>query len=215
MRFTTPLVIDGLTWSVAVEEPVNIIEVPDVPGEARTPLPDFVTRLRWEPGSEVDLQLAFVVRKLGFQPEGLRVFTGTGYGLNFSGHLRLTDDDNFLFQFVGGEGIGSYWGIPDVAPSGPMRGTVLPVVAFMVGLGHNWTADLASNITYSRSRIDNTAFQRGDDLHATEYFAANLIWTVTEQLSVGGEYLYGTRVDVDGSAGAANRLEFVATWLLP
>ncbi len=215
VRLTEPLPVDGLEWSVAVEDPRSIIELPFVSGEARNPLPDFVTRVRWEPCEEVGLQLALVLRELGFQPTGQEAISGMTHGLNFSGHVQVTDVDNFTFQVIGGDGIGSFWGIPDVAPVSATDADLLPVRAFMVALGHNWTDDLASNVIYSRSTIDNTPFQQPGELHSTEYLAVNLIWTATERLNVGVEYLYGTRVDVDRNAGSANRLEFVVTWLLP
>ena len=216
IRYTIPLFVDGLTASIAAEDPVSLIIPPEgVTGEASTPLPDFVTRVRYEREEKYGVQLALVVRKLGFQPTGRGLISKVGWGLNLSGHRELSNKDNFLFQVVGGQGIGSYWGVPDAAPSAPLQDDLLPIIAWMVGFAHNWTDKLTTNVTYSRTRIKNTAFQPAHELHSTEYLAVNLIWSPVERVFVGVEYLYGTRVDVDRNAGSAQRVQFSVGWYLP
>jgi hypothetical protein len=38
---------------------------------------------------------------------------------------------------------------------------------------------------------------------------ANLIYDITEQFRVGGEYMYGIRENVNGAKGGANRMQFM------
>ena len=54
---------------------------------------------------------------------------------------------------------------------------------------------------------DNTAGQGPDAIEAVEYGALNLVWEFAERMSVGGEWLYGSREDSDGASGDANRLQ--------
>ena len=66
---------------------------------------------------------------------------------------------------------------------------------------------LSSNVTYGQGILDNLLTERGSDLHRTDYMAVNTIWNPFDQIYVGVEYLYGVREDLDGDAGAANRLQ--------
>ena len=85
----------------------------------------------------------------------------------------------------------------------------------MVGVNHAWTDRLSSNFTYAENRLENTAFQRDDDVHRTTYLAANLIWSRWERVRVGIEYLYGLRENVDRAVGPANRLQAAFIFDLP
>jgi len=89
------------------------------------------------------------------------------------------------------------------------------VFAWMVGYTHEWSERWSSNFTYGESRLDNTPLQVGDDLHANTYIATNLIWQPVERFYCGVEYLFGTREDIDGARGEANRLQMSVIFELP
>ncbi|CAK9014553.1 Uncharacterized protein SCF082_LOCUS12370, partial [Durusdinium trenchii] len=192
-RWTQPILNDELTVAIAVENPEFIVETPTgIVGDERTPSPDFVTRLRRMP-----------------------VVTGFGWGVNCTGVLLLRDDLKFYSQIVFGEGIGSYRGLPDAAPSGLERSERLPMFGWMVGTTHDWTETLSSNFTYAENRLENTAFQAPDAVHRTTYLAANLMWTPLHRVTVGVEYLYGIRQNLDREAAAAHRLQASFIFDLP
>ena len=141
--------------------------------------------------------------------------SGDGWGFNITGVVRIPCQTKVYSQIVFGEGIGSYRGLPDAAPSAVDRDEVLPLFGWMVGLTHEWTDSLSSNFTYAENVLDNAGFQDPDDVHRTTYLAANLIWSPLERVRVGIEYLYGIRQNVDGSAGAANRVQTSFIFDLP
>jgi hypothetical protein len=201
--------------SLALEDPETIIEVPEsILGDARTPTPDFIARVRFAP-EWGQFQLAGLWRELGFQPTGGPVLTENAWGFNFTGMLEATRRDRVYYQILFGEGIGSYKGMPDVAPASAQTAEVLPMFGWMVGWAHQWNDRWSSNFTYSEDRLDNRFFQSGDDLHANSYLAVNLIWNPATRFYWGVEYLYGTREDVDGARGDANRIQMSVIYELP
>jgi len=114
-----------------------------------------------------------------------------------------------------GDGIGSYKGLPDIVGLSTEVSDTLPVFGWMIGWTHEWDQRWTSNFTYSENRIDNRPFQPADDLRENTYFALNLIWNPAERVYCGVEYLFGTRENVDGSRGEANRLQMSFIFELP
>ena len=214
-RWTRTLFHENVTFAASVEDARFIVEEPDaLPGDARSPSPDFVIRLRLDPDWG-QFQFAYLYRIGGFQPTGGRVGTGNGWGFNFSGVALLTERAEAYYQLVFGDGIGSYRGLPDAAPTAADALGVLSTFAWMVGFTTNWTESLSSNFTYAENSVDNTPLQAPDDVQRTTYLAANLIWSPLNRVDVGIEYLYGILENVAGDAGKANRVQTSFIFYLP
>lgn len=202
--------------SLAVENPFTLIEVPEsVDGQPRTPSPDGVFRLRYE-GELVQAQMAGVVRELGFQLKDEPVVTGNAWGVNFTQVAKMSPRNKFYSALLWGSGIGSFRGIPDYAVNDTGDdGMILDSLGWMLGTTHEWNDDFSSNLIYAENGIINTSGIRPDALKRVTYFAGNLIYTPAERISIGVEYLYGTRQDFDGHKGKANRVQFAVTYYLP
>ena len=217
VRWTQPL-SDAWSIAVALEDARMILEAPEreedqVEGDARTQTPDFIARLRFSP-EWGQFQIAGLARELGFQPEGLPTLTELAWGVNFTGSILVTDSDEIYHQIVVGDGMGSYRDLPDAVPS--LRGgAILGTFGWMVGWTHNWTESLSSNFTYSEASIDSLPIQSPDSLHSVSYTAVNLIWNPVQRMFMGIEYLYGTRENLDGADGKANRLQASFGFYLP
>ncbi len=214
-RWTQPLLGDDLTLALAIEDTQFNIETPvGVTGDPRSPSPDFVGHLRLKTDS-LRFQAAGLYRVVGFQPTGAEVLTRDAWGFNFAGSILLTEHSKVYSQIVFGEGIGSYRGLPDAAPTAVDQGDLLPLFGWMVGYTQDWNDDLSSNLTYAENSLDNTAFQDPDDVRRTTYLAANLIWSPLERVKVGIEYLYGTRENVDRASAPAHRIQTAFIFDLP
>ena len=214
-RWTQPICHEDLTLALSIEDAQFIVDEPDdLPGDSRSPLPDFVIRLRLD-RDWGQFQIANLYRRGGFQPTGGHVEKGNGWGFNFSGVGLLTQRTEAYYQIVFGDGIGSYRGLPDAAPTSADSIEALSTFAWMVGITHNWTEYLSSNFTYAENSVDNTPFQEPDDVHRTTYLAANLIWSPLDRVDVGIEYLYGTLENVEGAVGKANRIQTAVIFYLP
>jgi hypothetical protein len=221
-RWTEPILCEGLTLSLAVEDTRFIIETPvGIDGDPRNPSPDFVGRLRLQT-EWGRFQIGGLYRILGVQPSGASVaiygddvITAPAWGLNFTGAILLTDSIKAYYQIIFGDGIGSYRGLPDAAPSAVNDIGLLPLFAWMVGITHDWSDRLSSNFTYGENNLDTTVFQNPDDVHRITYLAANLIWSPLDRVKVGVEYLYGLRENVDLAVGSVNRAQAAFIFELP
>ncbi len=160
-------------------------------------------------------QIAQLARVGGFQPTGEEVLTTTAWGTNLTGVLLVDDWAKTYYQIVFGNGIGSYRGLPDAVPDSNVSADLLGLFGWMVGSTIDWTNTLSSNFTYAENSLDNTDFQKPDNVHRTTYLAANLIWSPLERVKVGIEYLYGLRENIDGAVGSANRTQFAFIFDLP
>jgi hypothetical protein len=81
-------------------------------------------------------------------------------------------------------------------------------LGYFVYYAHAWDEKLTSSIGYSEHRQDNTVGQSANAFHAGTYASANLLYTLTKNVLVGGEYIQGRRENKDGSAGRDNRFQF-------
>jgi hypothetical protein len=221
-RWTQPTSHDGLTLALAIEDARFIIQTPPgISAEPRTPSPDLAGHVRLEK-EWGRLHLGGLYRIVGVQPTGTSVpvfgddvGTGPAWGLNFTGVVLLTDSTKAYYQVLYGDGIGSYRGLPDAAPSAADKLASLALFGWMVGITQEWTDRLSSNFTYAENSLNNTAFQLPGDVHRTTYLAANLIWNPLDRVKVGIEYLYGLRENVNGAVGSANRVQVACIFDLP
>ncbi|MEQ8788307.1 MAG: DcaP family trimeric outer membrane transporter [Pirellulaceae bacterium] len=215
VRYEAPLWIEGLTWAASVEDPREILSLPPgVTGRDITETPDFLARVRHQSDWSL-LQLAVVYRVLGFQPTGMSTITTDAWGMNFCTYIDPTQADRLSLQILYGEGIGSFRGLPDVAPISTTQADLLENFALTAGYTHNWTETLSSNFTYASSVIPNLPGQELSDLHSTQYMAINFIANPLERVYWGVEYLWGQRVDVSRATGAARRLQCSVFYDLP
>lgn len=215
IRWDQPVWDDFLTLAVALEDPQINVEAPSlVMGQGRTEFPDFITRARVE-RDWGELQAAYVLRRLGYQPNGDPVITGTGWGLNFTGSVFVMEDTKAYYQITFGKGIGSYRGSPDVVATGPDSAAIAGSFGWMVGVHHQWSDAWTSNVTFSKLLMEDLPGQDPDNLLSTTYLAVNLIANPYERVFCGIEYLYGVREDASGAEGDANRLQMSFGFFLP
>ncbi|TWU18238.1 DcaP family trimeric outer membrane transporter [Allorhodopirellula heiligendammensis] len=206
---------DGWKIAVAVEDPqVDIITPVLATGEARTETPDFIAWLRYEQDN-ADFQIAYLVRELGFQPDNAPLLKRTASGFNFAGAAMIFKETKIYSQILFGDGIGSYRGSPDVVATGPTTASLLPVFGWMIGAKQQWSPKWTSNVTYSALSLDDVPGQASTNLRDTTYFAVNLIANPYERVFGSIEYLYGTRTDVSGQSGQANRVQISFGFFLP
>ncbi len=213
---------EGTTWAVSLEAPNSIIDTGKLSQvdpalgagvTARNQLPDLVGSLRFErPWGH--MKAAAIVRQIGFQttttPGGNPSNDKTGYGLNLSGVLKVFGKDALSWGVVGGKGIASYMndGGTDLAPDASIRAEAVNTLGYFIYYGHAWNAKLTSSIGYSEHRQDNTGGQAANAFHTGSYASANLLYTLTKNVLLGGEFIWGRRENLDGSSAIDSRLQF-------
>ncbi|MFU7557362.1 DcaP family trimeric outer membrane transporter [Roseiconus sp. JC912] len=215
VRFIQPLGRSGWSFATSLEDPTVIIEVPTgLSGQGRTESPDVITHLRWE-SDYAETQSALVLRKLGFQPTGGSVITGTAWGINITGSVHLTDCTRVYSQLTVGEGIGSYRGSPDIVSTGPNSAAILPMFGWMIGCKQAWSDRVTSNLTFSQLTLDDLPGQSGSNLRQTKYLAINTIFNPYDRIFAGAEYLYGVRENQDLRQADAHRIQVSFGFYLP
>ena len=162
-------------WAFAVENPA-----PDLTGaEGLNFTPDFIARLRYEPGRKRGLalytghiQASLLVRQLRGEVPGQAgdtLVTG-GIGGNVSGVLvpRWDADDRIKFAVNAGSGIGRY--IADLSSLGgqdavydPVQVSLraLPVSSGYFGYEHAWSRVFTTAVTYGVVNVSNLDIQLG------------------------------------------------------
>jgi len=149
----------------------------------------------------------------------------TGWGINLGAGIKTVAKDQVLLQVVYGEGIASYMndGGMDLAPSAaltpclPVGGVpcapslsakAVPLTGVVAYYDHYWNSMWSSSIGYSFTQVDNTNFQATTAYHKGDYASVNLFAYPANNLSLGGELLWGKRTNNDGSSGDDVRFQF-------
>jgi hypothetical protein len=224
-RVTIPLA-DNLFWAIGVEQPFSDITT-NGEGTNVQDVPDFASHLRYE-ADYGHVQLSTVIRSIGFRPTGGSVEEEPGWGASASAVFHpwayLVGGDpvrkdnptalercRFLLQYTFGWGIGRY--IQDTAGLGldgqvdPQTGSfdTLYAVGWSASYEHWYAEKWLSNFTYSEDFVANQPGQAPDTYAGAKYLAASLWYIPIRNMSIGVEYLYGLREDLNGQTGRANR----------
>jgi hypothetical protein len=213
------------TFSLSVEKPSSDIafKVADFSAQPNSPSPDGTLQLRREM-ERGHLQLAALFRSVsGFLNTGGATSGPTdsvfAWGFNFTGSEKIVGKDTAVFQVEYGNGIERY--VQDTSGLGEdaalksvndPRLKALPVFGSYGAYQHFWTPKLRSSVIYGFTQIQNTEFQGGSVFHQSNYSAGNIIWNAIGSLNIGAEFLYGWRVNKDGSSANAPRIMLSAKY---
>lgn len=133
--------------------------------------------------------------------DGSRSAKANGHGFGLGGAFKLGAQDNLLFQFTGGKGLGRYlpatsWHIASYDAE-RNRVRLYRSDSWMFGWGHAWSERMRTNLAWGTTRIkDNwdSDFSDGyiDSKRMSEGFA-NVIFGVAKNMEVGLELSFGNR----------------------
>jgi hypothetical protein len=214
------VVAEKTTFSFSVEKPTSDVAftTPDFSAQPNSPAPDGTLKLRREM-DRGHVQVSALFRDVAaYLPDG-RHDSVFGWGFNLAGSEKLWGQDTIVYQGAYGNGIERY--INDTSGLGIDAAVTslqnpelkaLPVVATYGGFQHFWLPRLRSNVVYGFVQVQNTEAQPGSAFHQSNYTAGNLIWNPYYSLNLGMEFLYGWRVNKDGSSGNAPRIMFSAKY---
>jgi hypothetical protein len=226
VRATVPL-CDKLYWAIGVEQPFSDITTNGL-GTNVQDVPDFATHLRYE-SDFGHVQLSSVFRSIGFRPTEGETTRRMGWGLSASTVFHPwallicsnpvrkdnptgLERSRVLLQYTFGWGIGRY--IQDTAGQGldaqvdPKTGAFDTIFAtgWSASYEHWFTERWLSNLTYSEDFVGNTPGQPGRTYIGAKYLAASVWYVPIRNMSLGVEYLWGLRKDLNEQDGMANRL---------
>ncbi len=201
----TPLENDRWLAALALEAPGAEIETPE-PGTTEDPYPDITFRTRRFIGAG-HVQLSGFVGVARFRADVGGKEDETIAGLNVSGVVPVGRLDRFRVQVAYGKGLGRYRDQTAVATDEAGNLEAIPAAAGVLSYQHFWSERLWSHAVYSKVDAESRAGQGADALEAIEYAGLNLVWEFAEGITIGAEWLYGTREDKNGASGEAHRLQ--------
>ena len=214
------LVAKKTTFSISAEKPTSdvLFMTPEFVAQPNSPSPDGTLKIRREM-ERGHLQLSALFRSVAAFLQDGRHESVFGWGFNLAGATRLWGKDTAVYQVAYGNGIERYindtsgLGI-DAAVSSLQNPHIqaLPVVATYGALQHFWNERVRSSAIYSFVQVQNTEAQIASIYHQGQYMGGNLIWNPFGSLTVGGEFLYGWRVNKDNSTGNAPRIQLSAKY---
>jgi hypothetical protein len=226
VRVTIPLA-DKLFWAIGVEQPFSDITTNGL-GTPVQDIPDFATHLRYETDFG-HVQLSTIVRSIEFRPTDGETERRGGWGLSASTVFHPwallmcsspvrkdnptgLERSRILLQYTFGWGIGRY--IQDTAGQG-LDGQVDPVTdGFATLYASGWSASYEhwftekwlSNITYSETLVGFNGAQPDTTYLGAKYLAASLWYVPFRNMSIGLEYDWGERKNLNEDRGRANRI---------
>ena len=180
-------------------------------------MPDFPFYLlyAWGPDRSSHIRATGIVRNLYLH--NLRTGRNTslpGWGAQLSGTLRMGRPLRLFFNGVYGRGITPY--ILDLIGSGldfapdpanPDRMRTIPMWGGQAALQADLSKRLSVTGGYSTVRVEHeNGPLPADRYRQGQYIFCNIFCTLTPLCRVAAEYLHGTRRNMDGAAGAANRV---------
>lgn len=141
-----------------------------------------------------------------------------GWGVSLSGTTEIIHGLRGYWTGVYGHGVASLMqdcgGLGmDLSPVGDTNYlTAAKTWGAFGGLQYNFTDDIYCSASYSHIRNYAKAWSGGSNPYPeqykwAQYAVGNLFWNVTPIISTGIEYIYGRRVNVDGSQAHDNRLQ--------
>ncbi len=127
-----------------------------------------------------------------------------GWGVNVSSNLKVTKKDVAKLSVVYGSGIENYMNDAPIDigaqnnfsnPISPVKGVALPVLGVVAFLDHNWNDKFSTSTGYSMVNISNSNAELPSDYHQGDYALTNLLYHPVKQVTMGGEFQFGRRVN--------------------
>lgn len=184
--------------------------VPDIP---------FYIQRNWAGGAGW-LRLSGIIRNLYYRNEtAQKNIDKVGWGIKASGTTPIVGGLSAYYQAVYGKGIASY--IQDLTGAGmdlmpdPSDPAAMDAVKSWAGFGslqYTFSPRCFCTATYSHVRtyadryVDSSSPWGGQYKYA-QYILGNVFYNVNSIVQLGVEYIYGRRVNYDGTQAHDNRLE--------
>lgn len=176
--------------------------------------PDVTGRLKYESSKWGHIQLASIIRSITVRNVNEELSLLAGYGGLLSGKIKIFDNDNINYQFVGGKGISSYiqalsgTGLDAVFDNNENKYVLMVAYGGFASYSRQWNSFISMGITGGLTYVYNRDFQPDDAFKYSTYFSLNSFLHFKEVIKIGVEYSFGKRVNKNLEYGNANRISF-------
>ncbi len=144
-----------------------------------------------------------------------------GFGAQISGKANIADRWTVYYRGMAGYGITSYINDlsllgADVVPRRLEDGTMtnLGATGWYIGAQYDISDDVFVSATYSQSRIymRESVVPNPDNYRYSQYIVGNCFWTLTKNMQVAVEALYGVKSNFDSTNHYAHRLNVMVQY---
>lgn len=211
----------GKHWGIGVglEMPMLSATMGNHTASVNQRIPDLPAYIQYSWDATDRLRLSGIIRTLQYRDLlAGRNRTEPGWGVKISGTVTPVPAVTCYCQAAYGKGLSSYFidldeGGLDLVPAGT-PGHLTPVEAWggYVGIQYNLTRNLMATTTYSHLRNYADRYTDGSvpwssQYKYAQYALANILWTPVPYVQCGLEYIYGRRVNMDGTQAHDSRLQ--------
>lgn len=175
--------------------------------------PDIPAYIQYAWSADSHVRLSGILRELSYRDEAAQAnHFATGWGVQFSTVASVAPGLSLFGHYTYGKGIASYIndlsGLGyDLVPDGHGKLRAPGMAGWTAGLQYNFTPDFFVSGSYSRAQLYDTDAADASTYRYAQYIVANVFYNVWGDLRLGVEYIHGTRKDISGLSGHANRLE--------
>lgn len=210
------------TWSIALEDPTEEISIKENINLKRQNLPDLVAayKVYWNDRRSF-LKLGVLGRQLKFthmDSTENKLTSANLYGLGAMaiGKLALQagkGKDNMKFEIVTGNGIARYllgttgMGLDAAVNSQTHMPEIINLFAGYMAYQHYWSDKFNSSAIVGDIEVNDKTLLGATGFHSGVYATANLFYTPVKPLAFGLEYQHGSRQNINGGTGEADRLQ--------
>ena len=212
IRYEVSFARRHMTFGVAAEMP----NVSATYGENFKPMhqrvPDFPMYLQyaWGDDRSSHIRASGVIRNPYMHKVSKNSTTSLlGWGVQFSGTIKCCDWFRLFMNGVYGEGITPY--IPN--PEDPSLVRMMPMWGWQAAGQINITPRLFVSGGYSTVRVQRShGYYTDDQYKQGQYIFGNIFYSLTPRCKVAGEYLYGSRKDMNSMKNHANRVNVMVQY---
>jgi len=201
IRYARP-VNENWRWSLSLENPDSDDVFPLIAATPHTELPDVGVRLRWEEKDIGHVQLAGLYRRLKVKTE-FGTARADGWGFHLSSTIFLFGKDWLIPGISYGEGLGNnILGLPTLTAGVVMPDGSLDArrnFGYYVGYRRYWTTAIVTNFAYGYAEAEDIRGLPGDAFLNSDIVILNTLFHLNKWVTVGVEYNYGRRENVDHS----------------
>lgn len=158
------------------------------------------------------LSVAGLVRQLSYDNIVSVDDSASSIGISINSKIKVGEKDDIRVSFTTGSGLGRYVALNTV------NGAVIDAngnletidsTAYSVAYRHVWNNKMRSNLSYSALSVDNNVALTGTSVtESTNSISANLLYSPTQKITVGGEIKQATREIEAGADGDMTRVQF-------
>lgn len=213
IRYDSPK-YGGFSWAISAELPsADYTNGPQTKAIAQR-FPDIPAYVQYSWASGSHVRLSGLLRELSYRDlaNGSNHFQ-TGWGVQLSAVGTIYGPVGFFGHYTYGKGIAHYINDLsdldlDLVPAESEGRLRAPGVAgWTAGLQFNISSKLMASASYSRSQLMDSRRLGPDAYRYAQYITANAFYNPWSDLTIGLEYIHGTRKDADAVHGRANRIE--------